>query len=351
MKKIYICGFFLLSVLSLSQTSYGSEPVAYYSFDGDTENADAVERTEYYLDSGIVASEGESFTYTDGKKGLCLHMDGYEALNLNVSMTSESYTVSYWINPDRITQFTPTLMITPFGFEADTFINVSLAVGDFSPNLWTHMVTPYDERISTGLPGLLTAGEWNHITIVVDENMSEDTLNKYGVTVDEYYSGAALYINGFLVSVGKAPKGLCVESTDFWFGINIWDDLYMGYVDELYIFDTPLSDSEIKELYILSGGDPDAKEPDTSQNQGQNNSFAEDNDGSFSDDFIPYEQGSVNGNNSHLNMDNVSPITTQGVESATDAYAHTAALFGFTLIILSAGLFLHYFKLKKNSYR
>lgn len=350
MKKTFACAASLVFTLLFPINGYAATPIATYSFDGDTGDATPVERVEYYSDNGIVPSEGDTFTYTEGKLGQCLHMDGYEALNLNVSMSSESYTVSYWIKPDKIVNCTPTLMITPWGFQADTFINVTLSVGNISPNIWTHMLTPYEERSDTGLPGLLSANEWSYVTIVADENMSPALLDEYGVALDEYNTGVALYINGFLIDIGKVPKGLCVDSTSFWFGINIWDDLYMGYVDQLSVFDSALDNDSIKELYLSAGGDPDAKAPVGSTHQNKDEFPDRPGDGSFSSDFVEIEQGTISGNNMHLNLDNASPLTTQGVDTTTDAYADVAAIVGFSFIILSAGLFMQHIKQKRNSY-
>ncbi len=352
-KQIFLpfaaCVLGIISLLSF-QTVYGATPTATYTFDGDYGDAKAIEREAYYSDEGLVESDGSSFTYSEGQKGQCIHMNGTEALKLNVNMTTESYTVSYWLKPDRITNCTPSLMITPYGFIDETFINITLAVDNISPNIWTHMMYPYDERNSTGMPGLLSNDEWLHITMVVDENMSFDLLNEYGVTTDEYTSGVSLYANGYLVAVGKVPKGLCMDSTSYWFGVNIWDDLYTGYVDELYFYDEALDEAAVKELYLQSGGDPDAKKPSGSTKPNNDGGGFRPNGGSFEDEYVELEQGTISGSNNHLNMENAAPIATQGVESTTNAYSEAALLTGIGFFLLSLGLLLQYIKKKNNSY-
>lgn len=343
------CVFGIITAFS-SQNAYGATPTATYNFDSDYGDADAIEREAYYSDDGLVKSDGSSFTYTEGPLGQCLHMNGTEALKLNVNMNTESYTVSYWLKPDRITDCTPSLMITPYGFIDETFINITLAVDNISPNVWTHTLYPYDERNSTGMPGLLSKDEWLHITMVVDENMSADLLNEYGVITDEYTSGVSLYINGYLIAVGKVPKGLCTDSTSYWFGVNIWDDLYTGYVDELYFYDEALDEASVKELYLQSGGDPDAKKPVGSTKPNNGGGGFRPNGGSFEDEYVELEQGTISGSNNHLNLDNAAPITTQGVESTTNAYSEIALLAGIGLFLLAIGMLLQYIKQKNNSY-
>lgn len=350
MKKTFITAVTIMLTTLYPITVNAATPVATYSFDGDYGNATPVERIEYYSNAGIVESDGSSFTYKDGMLGQCLHMDGFEALKFNLNISSESYTVSYWMKPDKITNCTPSLMITPMGFEADTFINVTLSVDNLSPNIWTHMIYPYDERSNTGVPGILSTDEWYYITVVVDENMSASLLDEYGVRLDEFNSGAALYINGFLMDIGKAPKSICTDTTEYWFGVNIWDDLYMGYVDELSFFDQALTENEIKDLYLSAGGNPDAQKPVGSTRPNGGEIGQRPNGGSFSDDYIHIEQGTVNGNNNHLNLSNASPIATQGTESTTNAYSETALVFCLAFTILTMGFLLQYLKQKKNSY-
>lgn len=330
--------------------AYGATPTATYSFEGNFGDAAAIEREMYYSDEGLIESDGSSFTYTDGKKGQCIHLNGAEALKLNVNMTTESYTVSYWMKPDRITDCTPSLMITPHSFLDEKFINITLSVDNISPNIWTHMTEPYDERYSTGMPGLLSTDEWIYITMVVDENMSEELLNEYGVTTDEYTSGVAMYANGYLIAVGRVPKNICIDSTSYWFGINVWDDLYTGYIDELYFYNEALSEENIKELYLEAGGNPDEEKPSSHTKPNNGNGGFKPNGGSFEDDYVELEQGTIAGSYNHLNMENAAPITTQGVESTTNAYSEIALIAGIGLILLGLGLLLQYIKQKNNSY-
>ncbi len=354
MKKIVILSVIaltsgIISLFSL-QAAYGATPIASYGFDGNYGDGCAIEREMYYSDEGLAESDGASFTYVEGKKGQCILLNGSEALRLNVNMNTESYTISYWMKPDNITDCTPSLMITPKSFSDEKFINVTLAVDNLSPNIWTHMTEPYDERNSTGIPGLLSAGEWLHITMVVDENMPPELLNEYGIATNEYTSGVCLYANGYLVDVGRVPKNICTDTTTYWFGVNIWDDLYTGYVDELYFFDKALNEKEVREIFIEAGGNPDEEKPSGNTRPNKGDGSFRPNGGSFGDDYIEMGQGTISGSYNHLNMENAAPITTQGVESTTDAYSEIALMAGLGLLLLASGLLLQYIKRKNNSY-
>ena len=352
LKSFCSCLIGAVSIFALSGTCdvYAVTPDYSYSFDGDKGNAIAIERKAFYDDSALVSSDGSSFKYKEGMLGECLYMNGDEALKLPVQITSESYTVSYWIKPDIITNCTPSLMITPYTFFDEKFINVTLAVDNLSPNIWTHMMEPYDERQSTGMPGLLTVDEWTHITMVVNEDMPTELLRDYDIFIDENYTPVALYINGFLISVGKVPKSICIDSTQYWFGVNIWDDLYKGCVDELYFYNSALSEEEVKEVYIASGGDPDAKKPVGSTNQNNSQHGMRPNGGSLSDDYVEIAQGSISGSNNYLNKDNSAPIAYQGTDTTTDIYADFAMALGFGILLIGVGLIIKYYYSNKNSY-
>ncbi len=343
--------FIIATILSLGcfTTIYAGEPVAKYSFDSSYDDATPVTREAYHRDEAIVNSDGSSFEYLTGMVNDCIYLNGSEGLRLNVPISNtETYSVSYWINPDRITACTPTVMITPNGFQAEKFINVTLEVDGLTPNIWTHMIEPYDERTSTGIWGGLNPGEWTFVTFVVD---GSDPFYQ-----NEHVVPVSLYLNGTLVSIGTVPKELCIDSTGFWFGINIWDDLYSGYLDELYFYDYSLSPDEVNDLFVSLNGNENSVEmptvivvepeyPDNNEHGGWHN-----NGGSVSDDYIEIEQGHVIGGSDHLNTLNITPLSKQGIEKYTNTYSDIAMIIATILLILSFGLVLHYKKLKRNRY-
>ncbi len=346
-KKIIFIATTILSLGCLT-TIYAAEPVAKYSFESSYDDATPVTRQNYHRDEGIINSEGDSFEYYTGMVNNCIRLNGSEGLRLNVPISNtETYSVSYWLNPDWIIPCTPTVMITPNGFQAEKFINVTLEVDGMSPNVWTHMMEPYDERTSTGVWGGLTPGEWTFVTFVVDG--SDPTYTNEPVVP------VFLYLNGTVVANGTVPKDLCIDSTSFWFGINIWDDLYSGYLDELYFYDYSLSPDEVKDLFISLNGNENSVEMPTliipdDPDDGNNNGGWHNNGGSVTDDYPEIEQGRVIGNNDHLNTLNITPLSEQGVEKTTNIYSDIATLIATVLVILSLGFILNYRKIQRNKY-
>lgn len=264
-------------------------PLVQYSFENELKStgsqdtkAGAVDILSRYDESSIVDLPDTSVTYSEGKKGQAAYLNGSTGLNLNITMDSESYTFSYWIKPEAITTFTPSLIITRTTFSADEFINVTLSTGWLSPVVWTHITNPYDVRYETGIMGGIQANQWAHITFVVDESL----------VIDDEHVGVTLYINGFNVASGFAPREICTETSKYWFGINIWDDMYIGYVDEFKCFNTTLNDAQVKQLYLDDGGDPNASNPAENQGgfddwfgQGDGNNWGDDGNNDWNDNW------------------------------------------------------------------
>ena len=85
--------------------------------------------------------------------------------------------------------------------------------------------------------------EWAHITLVSDEN---------DWTEDGLFIDADVYINGeYVDKVCQLTPGIfgADETFHFLLGINYWDAIYKGALDELYIFDQALTPGQIATLY------------------------------------------------------------------------------------------------------
>ena len=92
------------------------EAFAHYTFDGDAEGYSAVVQSDNVGDNdgatyGLEAVDKE-FVYADGPVGKALDLDGSYGLNLNLNATgTDAYTVSFWVNANRLATFGPTLQI------------------------------------------------------------------------------------------------------------------------------------------------------------------------------------------------------------------------------------------------
>lgn len=346
-KKKFIFSTTLL-LLFFTFKTYGIEPIKTYTFDNNTDDAVFFSREGYYSDDCIYEITDHSLTYDIGMKGNSLYMNGEFGMKLFPSIDSDCCTFSYWIKPEAITQCTPTLMIVPYNFQDESFINVTLKADQLSPNIWTHTMIPEDIRTSIGPYDSIKENTWYFLTIVVDKK----------IKISQYTIGAALYINGFPAGTGEVPLDFLKTDSTYWFGINIWDDLYKGYVDELSFFNCALSESEVKELYLQSNGDPKLKSPvNTSvpsnpNNWGQNNENFHNNffsDNSRNEIDISQIQGSIADFNISGSI-NSSPVSSTGTEFITNIFADMAFYLSFGVLGITYGLIKKYKNYHNNKY-
>ncbi|MEK3888219.1 glycoside hydrolase family 43 C-terminal domain-containing protein [Bacillus sp. FSL K6-3431] len=206
--------------------------VAYYPFDGDlkdqTKNVEAGTITGDRIDN-----TGGTITYSDGKSGKAAFFDGKSGILLPSGLiSSNKYTVSLWLKPEEITDFTTTF----FGATAtNNWISlVPKGPVDGETMLWSGE-TWYDAP--TGLA--ISTNEWTHLAFTVEEGK-----------IDVYVNGTRKFSNtGF-------PNVFTSNNASFGLGVNYWDTPYMGLIDELLIYDDmTLSEEEIK-AYFETGGFP-----------------------------------------------------------------------------------------------
>jgi len=89
----------------------------------------------------------------------------------------------------------------------------------------------------------ITEGVWNHIVVVVGEDFNTGYLNGQEMKNRLYNFGTASY-SEFFKDALKHQK--------MWIGSGYWNEVqqyFKGAIDELKIFDTPLSSDEVWELY------------------------------------------------------------------------------------------------------
>lgn len=108
-----------------------AEAFAHLTFDGEDEGYKAVVQTDDLgdIDGGTygIAETEATFSYADGPVGKCIFLDGSYGLDLGLEATNtDAYTVSFWVNADRLATFGPTLsMGYNVGRAADAGNNVT----------------------------------------------------------------------------------------------------------------------------------------------------------------------------------------------------------------------------------
>ena len=119
-----LCTLLALSLCCLAAAEDLPEPFAHITFDGEDEGYTAItngdkeaadEATLALLDGAnksIVPAEGVTFRYGEGPVGKALFLDGTYGIDLGIEPTNtDAWTVSFWLNASRLSDYGPTLQI------------------------------------------------------------------------------------------------------------------------------------------------------------------------------------------------------------------------------------------------
>ncbi len=255
-------------------------PLNYWSFE-DTTGLTAVFQDVKADDSpndgatyDLNPSVHEIMLADGGPVGKALYLDGKYGVRLDnlVPPTDDTYTVSFWYNASRLSNFTPSVTMgrNPGHDAANTTVswfNVTRGSWDETlyPIVWNRNSSVSADQIDGGVwpwTGALdgqTVGkkEWALLTFVVDggryQYVDEATNAPMGERV-----GCQFYLNGELkfdanaenkYYQGFAPEIFMGDGVEGYIGINFWDTLYKGFIDELYVYDEALTPGQVLSLY------------------------------------------------------------------------------------------------------
>lgn len=259
------------------------EAFAHITFDGDDEGYTAVVQTDDLggndgANFGLADTDA-AFAYADGPVGQALYLDGSYGVNLHLEPTkTDAYTVSFWVNAARLANFGPTLQIGyDIGKAADagnnvTWLNVTQTEwgadnAKIFPVVWSRNEASDAQDGTDCWPWMYGwddsihgKREWTMVTVVCSGEVQNGPL---GSTT----AGAQYYIDGQLVYDSQAnytnntyfeytwdatlAPNIMQPTSDFesYFGINYWDTVFKGFVDDLYVFDGALSAGQVATLY------------------------------------------------------------------------------------------------------
>ena len=251
-----------------------AEPLIYLGF----ENTDGLRAVEQVEDKGsltganfglapsehqILIAEGQ------GAVGNALYLDGKYGVDFDMKETDESYTFSFWYNADRVSTYGPVVQIgRNIGMSnADatvTWLNITKSTwgsnnADIFPVAWNRNSSIGTEVSADGVWPWIYAmddqehgkREWCNLTIVADGNryVADDGMERVGTK---------FYLNGELkweanaenmYYQGLSPEILTGDGIEGHIGINYWDTIFKGFIDELYIYDEALTDGQVKTLF------------------------------------------------------------------------------------------------------
>lgn len=263
-----------------------AEAFAHLTFDGEDEGYKAVVQTDDLgdIDGGTygIAETEATFAYADGPVGKCIFLDGSYGLDLGLEATNtDAYTVSFWVNADRLATYGPTLtMGYNVGRAADagnnvTWFNVTQSEwgvdnAKIFPIVWSRNEAsdaadgtdcwPWMYAFDNEIHG---KREWTMVTIVCT---GEEQTGATGTKT----AGAQFYVDGVMLydsqanysnnayfeytwDASLAPNLMKPGDSEYesYFGINYWDTVFKGFVDDLYVYDTALTPGQVASLYAL----------------------------------------------------------------------------------------------------
>ncbi len=205
-------------------------PVARFSFEDNLSDSQGNFDDGQTADKGIVVPSAETNTYVDGAVGRAIEFlgDAGPGVKLpNGLITDHTYTVAMWLNPTALTQFTTAF----FGWATDSswISMVPFGPGAGNTMLWSGTAW-FDGDTGTQIP----AGEWSHVVIVINAGSFD------------------AYVNGELtMSLANFPDVFTPvgAASQFSLATNFWDINYNGLMDELVIYDDPITADDVAELY------------------------------------------------------------------------------------------------------
>lgn len=308
---------------TLAEAEAVPEALYHYTFDGDDTGmsvitqgdmvtADEKEADPYMSGAtySIVSSDAELQYVDNGAVGKALYLDGTYGLSLDVEpLQSDTYTISFWVDAWRLATFGPTITfgrnMASAGTDDITVAWMNFMQADYGTqvNGTGTTVFPVAWSRNSSLPWVQADGtegtvwpwisgyddtvhglrEWCMITLVA-------TGERYTADSDQGERiGVQLYINGMLASEclahdgngdgygGIAPEIMTTQEGDqfsFNVGVNYWDSMYKGFIDDLYVFDSALTAGEVAGLYALGNPEADTQVPDSAEGSGEESTEA-----------------------------------------------------------------------------
>ncbi len=259
------------------------EAVYHFTFDGEDEGFKTVIQTEDKgANTGAALGVIESDTYVDkegaeqkiqlqyadGPVGKAAYLDGNYGLKLPVApLETETYTISFWINADRLSNFGATVQLgSDIGMsDADAAVKwINFTQTEWGTSSAKIFPVVWNRNAGTGAwPWVYAADdsihgkkEWVLVTLVATGsiyNYADDGCDR---------NACQLYLNGELAydavegSYGGLATGIMDASDNFecFVGINYWDTIFKGFIDDLYFFDQALTPGQVLTLFQM--GDP-----------------------------------------------------------------------------------------------
>ncbi|MCZ0703849.1 LPXTG-motif cell wall-anchored protein [Natronobacillus azotifigens] len=218
------------------QTLYGGQipevgevdpTTAHFTFDTDLSDITG-NHPEATVTGNRLDNTGGAIDFSQTGVNQSIYFDGESGVNLGTGLiTGYEYSVSFWLKPEELLDFTTTFFGAQSGSNWTSFLPGGSHGGGVT-KLWSG-----ENWYDANLDFMIELNEWTHISYTVDNG----DLN--------------IYVNGELAFHGEDfPNVFTNDQAVFGLGVNYWDVPYKGYIDELIIYDDHvLSVNDVRAYY------------------------------------------------------------------------------------------------------
>ncbi len=234
------------------------EPVYYIGMEDATGLSARAQGTGSTMDERVPASDKE-LMFTNGVKGNALWLDGTYGAQVDAiePINTDTYTLSFWVWCSRFATYSTTLQFgngMAVGTTEHWLSFTTPDAGTTYPQLWNR-----NAAVGTWPNPSYEAEKnyarktWAHIVLVCDET---DLIDLNGNMV----LNAKLYVNGvpsentIQIVPGLFTGDKATTDWRFLLGINPWDAIMKGAIDEIYVFDEALTAGQVATLYADGDG-------------------------------------------------------------------------------------------------
>ena len=209
-------------------------PVATYDFNGTLDSNVGTTATAYARSYGTYSGDityvaGRNAAIASGTDDKAVQLGSY-GLELAEKNIGTEYTVSCWVKPDgTIANNMPVI-----------------ALGYHTPELWTAI---------SGDGGTNACKVWandkvnNKFAWKTLGNMTIPSGEWSMVTLSQTAGTLSMYLNGNLVGTAAAPDIMNGENAAIDLGVNNWDDLFTGQMDDVSVYNRSLTATQVRYLY------------------------------------------------------------------------------------------------------
>ncbi len=253
-----------------------AEPLVHLDFE-TTDGLTAVERNEDnsgFADTtakGKIVESSHDILLAEGQGavGNALYLDGKYGADFDMpEIDNDVYTIAFWYNADRVSEYGPVIQMGRNLVTADennpcawvSITKTKFNSADHFPVIWSRnssIGTEVDERGVFPWCDVADDGEehgkreWVHIAIVTDGTryVADDGMER--LTSKYYLNGELKWdCNGEnMWYQGISPELFAGTGTEGHIGINYWDTSFKGFIDEFYIYNDTLTDGQVKTLF------------------------------------------------------------------------------------------------------